>query len=273
MLLLKGEKNVLETIYILSAPYKKINSKSINSLKEAYTFLLNDMQSDIWHSNKANTEYVTEENTIRNLIKAFQTESLVDDTFYDMEETEQFNMLKVLKETEAAVRALGDKYPPFSWVFNLAMNSVFNVSSRIASGGTTSAAVGSLFIDPRGKYTENDMYELLIHELGHTLLFLYEWRFGLFNDQNSLLNKETFALSSIRNEYRPFDKAFHSVLVSLEVLQLRNRVLGHDILTVLHPPSEILIKSVRRSVESLIEVNSKKNMLNKFGSSLLLTFD
>lgn len=270
MLFLRGEKSVLQTVNVLTKPYQN-NSilTSFESLKTSYNKLITEIQPWVPHSKEINTEFITDLRTIKKLMEVFSTESLADDTFYDMEQSRQSQSAGILGRTKSSILTLGERHPGFSWVFNLVMNSVFNVSSKIASGGTTSAAVGVLFIDPRSHYTDEDMYELLVHELGHTLLFLHEWRFGLFNDVNRLTDPQTFALSAIRNQMRPFDKAIHSVLVAIEVLLLRDRVLGHYKKRFLHPPTNELIPMVNNSIKSISETDKRENMLTDFGKDLL----
>jgi hypothetical protein len=96
-----------------------------------------------------------------------------------------------------------------------------------------------------------DLQEFLIHELGHTLLFLDEWRFGLFTSYPELLKRENWVASAIRKTVRPLDKAFHSVVVATEVLLARDHLLGHPATSVLHPSSPVLASGVLRSIESM----------------------
>jgi hypothetical protein len=270
MLFLKGERSVIQTINVLSKPYQKKNTDpTFDTLKSSYQKLLGEIQPWIPHSKENKTEYVTDFKVIKKWMEVFSTESLADDTFYDMEQARQSKAIQILNRTMAAASKLGEKCPEFMWVYNLAMDSVFNVSSKIASGGTTSAAVGVLFVDPRDHYTEEDIYELLVHELGHTLLFLHEWRFGLFNNVMRLPEPQTFALSAIRNQMRPFDKAIHSVLVSIEVLLLRERVLGHNQKRYLHPPTDELVPMIENSIESITFTDNKEKMLTEFGKNIL----
>lgn len=270
MLFLRGEKDVLQTINVLTKPYQIINNPiSYDSLKIAYHKLLTDIQPEIPHSDSLNTDYINDIEVVKEFMTIFSTESLVDDTFYDIEQSRDHVTNEILDKTKSSASKLGEKYPPFNWIFNLTMDSVFNASSQIASGGTTSGAVGILFANPRNNYTDEDMYEFLVHELGHTLLFIYEWRFKLFNDPKRIIEPTTYALSAIRNQLRPMDKALHSVIVAVEILLLRDKVLGHDYKHSLHPSTHELIPMVNASIESILNTDRRENMLTGFGKTIL----
>lgn len=270
MLFLRGEKDVLQTINILSKSLQISGlDNSYDSLAKKYKMLLNEVQPGIPHSNQLYPMYLTDPQIIQRLLETFGTKSAADDTYYDLDAASMNESEIILNKTRESVKALGDEYPPFSWIFNLVMDTVFNVSSKVASGGTTSAAVGVLFIDPRKNYTKEDFYELLVHELGHTLLFLTEWRYGLFNDVTRITDFNTYAMSAIRNQSRPFDKAFHSVVVSIEILLLRTNVIGHEQKRFLHPSTAKLIPMVNQAIESIRETDKRENMLTPYGKNLL----
>lgn len=271
MLFLRGEKEVLQTINILSESLQISGpDNSYDSLVQKYKILLNKVQPWVPHSNQLYPTYLTDPKIIQRLLETFGTKSAADDTYYDLDTASMKESEIILSKTRELVKALGDEYPPFLWIFNLVIDTVFNVSSKIASGGTTSAAVGVLFIDPRKNYTKEDFYELLVHELGHTLLFISEWRYGLFNDVTRITDSNTYAMSAIRNQLRPFDKAFHSVVVSIEILLLRTNVIGHEQKRYLHPSTNKLVPMVNQAIESIRETDQREDMLTPYGKKLLL---
>ncbi|MDG4658581.1 HEXXH motif-containing putative peptide modification protein [Ectobacillus antri] len=164
---------------------------------------------------------------------------------------------------------LGEQYSKFIWMFDLAMDTIFQASSNVVTGGTTNAAVGILWINPRDTWSNIDMYEFLVHELAHTLLYIHEWRFGLFTDLSRLTDKSTYAMSAIRSQMRPMDKAFHSAIVATDVLLLRELVLGHKGQRELHPDTNDLLPMILKSIQSIQEVNNNKGMLTEHASWLL----
>ncbi|MGE7926852.1 aKG-HExxH-type peptide beta-hydroxylase [Lysinibacillus xylanilyticus] len=268
MLFLKGEKDVLKTISILSQKYSNGNS-SYTELKNAYTNLLDNLQDWVPHSHTLKTNYITDIDTTTKLFKVFNSESLADDVVYEMQKSNNEKAKNAMNTIYNAAENLGSIYPPFHWIYNLVIDTVFNISSESISGGTTSGAIGILFADPRSNYTNEDIYEFLVHELGHTLLFLYELRYGLYTDSKRIPDKNTFALSAMRKQLRPIDKALHSVVVATEVLLLRDKVLGHKHSCVLHPSTDELIPAVNISIESIFEMNRKENILTSYSENIL----
>lgn len=270
MIFLLDKEEIIKTFRVLTTPYNSKNGKiDYNNLKISYNKFLKEMYPDVPYSDKNEPEYITNSSLNKNLIKIFSIESSIDDTFYDLSENFSPKTVEILNRMKESADKLGELCPEFHLFYNLSFNSIFHSDSKIASGGTTSSAVGILFIDPRDYWIEEDYYEFLIHELGHTVLFLQEWRFGLFSSQLRLKDSNTFALSAIRGELRPMDKAFHSALVATDVLLFREKVIGHNHNFTLHPNTNKLISMVNSSFESMLEVNKKENILTKHALLLI----
>jgi hypothetical protein len=269
MLLVMGEKENIETLQVLSMPYAEGTLDTRDSLRKSYLKLINDMQPHLPFSNELLPSFVLEKDRIQKFINVFSIETSIDDTYYDMslEETQQIDL--IYSKVKGSIKNLGEKYPPFEWLFNLVLDSIIYSSSNIAVGGTASSLVGALWINPRENWTDNDVYEFLIHELGHTLLFLNEWRFGLFTSEERLSEKETYAMSAIRSQLRPMDKAFHSAIVATEVLLLREYVIGHEGEHHVHPDTKNLIPMVQNSIQSIRSVHKRENILTENAISIL----
>lgn len=271
MLLALEKKELLKTISILTTPFiVDKDNINFNEVKLAYIRLLNDMQPEIPHSESLYPEYIVDPILTKNLIGFFSLESNHDDTYYDLSGDSSIEENKqVLNNVKVTSEKLGEIVPSFRWFYDLVFNQVFYANSVIAAGGTTSTAVGTLFLDPRKYWLEEDLFEFLIHELDHTLLFLHEWAYGLFKSHQRLGNPETFALSAIRGQNRPMDKAFHSAIVATDIVLLREYYLGHDHNFNLHPPTTDLLTSIKLSFNSIIEVNQKEDILTDSALSLV----
>lgn len=270
MLFVLDEKQNLQTLQVLTTPYADKIPVNTETLRFAYQKLLNSMQPKVPHANGAKPAYVSGGETVNKLIEAFGVSSLFDDTYYDIEsESSQEHSQRILEWTRSSVNKLGDSFPQFVWMFDLVMDTIFQAYSKTVAGGTTNGAVGVLWVDPRETWSDIDMYEFLVHELAHTLLYLHEWRYGLFTSLIRLSEKPTYAMSAIRSQMRPMDKAFHSAVVATDVLLLRELILGHKGQRELHPETEDLVPMVLRSIESIREVNNRENMLTEYALSLL----
>ena len=192
---------------------------------------------------------------------------MVDDTQYDVKNLSREKSQVINSKIKTHVDELAQKHQEFSWIFNLVIDSVFSAESKVAAGGTTSSAVGKLWVNPREDWRNNDVYEFLIHELTHTLIFIYEWRYGLYNDPMRLLEPSTYALSAIRNKKRPMDKALHSAIVGTEILLYRKGKNEEDYK--LHPSTKVLTDNTFSSLLSIKAVSKEQNFLTTFGESLV----
>ncbi|UAK15811.1 aKG-HExxH-type peptide beta-hydroxylase [Sporolactobacillus terrae] len=273
MLDLLGLKENLKIVQVLSKSYCT-NQNLINyqNLKKGYRKFLSEIQPDVPHSKTNEINFVESNELTRSLSSIFGAKSLLDDVDYDLGDSQnKFNYKKnfALKETHSAMIELGEKYKSFKWLFNLAMDSVFYAPSQSAQGGTTSNAVGVLWVNPSDRWNKIDYYELLIHELCHTMIFLYERCYGIFTNKNKLTDPETFAVSAIRGKRRPLDKAYHSAIVATEILMFRKNIIGDVVPHVLHPETNDLISMTLVSLKSIKSVGIEKKMLNERAIKML----
>lgn len=125
--------------------------------------------------------------------------------------------------------------------------------SDCARGGSTSAALGVIWANPKLSYRIPDVVEFLMHELVHHAMFVDELCYGHY-DYDLILSKDRWANSAILHVGRPVDKVLHSLVVASEILAFRNNVLGHPADPKVHPPSTELIKQAQASLMSLRQV-------------------
>ncbi|MBL7545998.1 MAG: hypothetical protein JNL11_19420 [Bdellovibrionaceae bacterium] len=129
--------------------------------------------------------------------------------------------------------------------------TIFGKSSRV-HGGSSSNALGVLWLNPTDKWTEQDYCEFLVHEVTHQLLFLDERIHGHYSQYPKISLKENFAFSTILKRSRPLDKVIHSYFVGLNVLNYRKDN-GRDENNsyTLHPSIEHLSKGLEDTRNSL----------------------
>ncbi len=258
MITLIGPRGCLETIYALAAPYGDAGNPAAATLKRGYQAFLSQAQPHLPIADQATPVYIRPDDpkTYGRLYDAFNAGSNLDDTAYDFQDARATPeaatyALSQLNLVETQVRSLRAIYPVFGSIFDLAVNFVFAAASANAGGGTINSALGVLWADPRPDWRNQDHFEFLVHELSHVLLFLDEWRFQLFRSLEELADPDNYALSAIRGVARPLDKTFHSIVVSTEVLIVRDRLLGHPDEPVLHPTSPVLIAGTQAGIESI----------------------
>ncbi|MDD9150469.1 MULTISPECIES: aKG-HExxH-type peptide beta-hydroxylase [unclassified Sporolactobacillus] len=273
MLNLLGLRQNLKIIQVLSKSYcTEQDLINYQGLKKGYKNFLREIQPDVPHSKTNEINFVESNELTRSFVSIFGSKSLLDDVDYDLGNSQiESNYKKnfALKKTRSAMIELGEKYESFKWLFNLAMDSVFYAPSQMAKGGTTSDAVGVLWVNPSDNWNKIDYYELLIHELCHTMIFLYEWQCGIFSNKNRLTDSETFAMSAIRGKRRPLDKAYHSAIVATEILMFRKNIIRDEVQHVLHPETHELISMTLVSLKSVKNIGIEKKMLNERAIEML----
>lgn len=272
MLLLKGLPHVVKTVVTLASPHADEPLDSMPALERAYLEFLGTVQRRVPRpASGGGTDYTRDPAVEAALLAEFNAESSLDDTLYrlDARGDDGDRRERQLETMRRRVEELGELFPDFATCFALAVNTVFYAPCRVAAGGTTSNALGVIWIDARPSWGPQDAYEFLVHELGHTLVFLDEWRFGLYASPQEMVDPRNYALSAIRRDRRPLDKALHSALVGAEVLLLRERVLGDPDAPVLHPPTPELRRGILECVDSIESMPNATSILTPYALELL----
>lgn len=150
-------------------------------------------------------------------------------------------------------------------VFDLVIHSVFVRSSnyvegRASHGGSSSSAMGVIWMAVGPKIAVPDVVEMLLHELTHHLLFLDECNYPHF-DYALIKREDTRAFSAILNMSRPIDKVVHSIMVATELVLGRGSfpALAHS--SSVHPPTPKLIDDVLTACASLNHLDPAAEVL------------
>ena len=168
-------------------------------------------------------------------------------------ERDRKEKLGFAKDTLSQLFALSES---FSFVFDLVVHSVFvrpskpGKTSLGAHGGSSSAAIGSIWLEVGSKITALDLTEMFIHELAHQLVFIDELNHTQFN-YSLIVKPENFARSAILKRNRPLDKTVHSIVVGAYLVQARNEFLNSHCATLIHPTTESLKQDTLDSIESV----------------------
>ncbi|WP_123957872.1 aKG-HExxH-type peptide beta-hydroxylase [Cupriavidus necator] len=86
-------------------------------------------------------------------------------------------------------------------LFDTIITDIFILPSDIARAGSTSAALGVIWANPRVQYTLHDVIEILVHELSHHTMFIDELRYSHY-DYESIIDRSTWATSAIFHALR-----------------------------------------------------------------------
>lgn len=141
-------------------------------------------------------------------------------------------------------------------LFDTLVTEIFILPSAIAKAGSTSAALGVIWANPRLHHTLHDVIEILVHECTHQTMFIDEFRYSHYN-YDLMPDRSTWATSAILHVPRPLDKVLHSAVVAAEILLLREEVLGHPVRPAIHPHTPVLRRQLSASLESMESIASK----------------
>lgn len=182
---------------------------------------------------------------LNDLSQASMIESLV---FFDEE--------KYKEKIYTAISALESQNIELATLIKIIFRYLLFGKSSKAHGGSTSNALGILWVNPSDKWTIQDYCEFLVHEVTHQLLFLDERVYGHYSQYPQISKKENFAFSTILKRSRPLDKVIHSYFVGKNVLQYRLENWDHgENKFHLHPETQALKKGIRDTHNSLTPIH------------------
>jgi hypothetical protein len=255
MILQSGTALQIDTILTLIGTIDFQTSKNIKSKESAIfeyrKFLLTLKQRPVSLTTTIPT-FGNDSDSDDALARLFANKSLLDDRGQD--QVISGNSSRIAHENKnmvlAALDRIAVKSPLHYTFFSFLITDILFRPSAIARGGSTSRAIGLIWLNLKKDYSVDDVAEILIHELTHHSLFLDELRFSHYNYEE-ILDPHSWARSAILKIPRPLDKVLHSIIVAIEVLLLRDRCIGHPSAPRIHPPTETLIAQVLESIESV----------------------
>ncbi|MBI4041218.1 MAG: hypothetical protein HY390_05065 [Deltaproteobacteria bacterium] len=267
-----GFEQNLETLILLAKPYAgHKNIYDLNSLKKAYFRFLKKIQPNVPLPQKSTLEFVSNPELIAKLIKLFMVDTELNDIENIMNSGNASYAKKALNNIQQSYQRLLERNPSFGSLFNLVVNMIFCAQSKMAGGGTTSAAIGVIWSDHRPHWQNQDFIEFFIHETSHTLLFLDEYRYQHYRDLKQVAKPENYTPSAILQKNRPLDKVLHSLIVATEILLARSTWLGEPSTCQLHPPTSILLPQTRNALSSLQNASLPNKLLTERAHYLLET--
>lgn len=154
-------------------------------------------------------------------------------------------------------------------MFELVIHSIFiKKTNRVsdgsaAHGGSSSNAIGSIWLSLNDDLSTDDICELLIHELTHHLLFIDEYCHYHF--EYSLIGEPAnFAQSAIRKSKRPLDKVVHSIVVAAELVSARSAILDEGACTPrkVHPDTPTVISATFDACDSVLALSNLPELVS-----------
>ena len=269
MYYLYGQDEVLKTIARLARPFIEKPIQNATDLETAFHSFLSSYQPSVPRPSFLGLHWIEDAETEAKLRDLYNTVSILNDRDQSKQlgdripEHERLVLQNVAKE---ALDRLGKLEPKIFQCFQLVIDSLFYRASTSASGGSTSNAVGVIWMNNRVHWNKQDLVEFLIHELTHNLFFIDELCHLHYRNYDEIAKEENYSLSAILHTRRPLDKVVHSMVVSIEILSARAFLLGEPAETHVHPPSPLLIQKLDRS---LLELGNKESLLTERGNDVI----
>ena len=263
MLTVDGYENTVRNVYRISKPYigeRKI--KQLLDMRKYYLDFLEDYQAEV-AINRNKDMFIVDEEIEDNLSKAFAQSSL-DDLNQDKTLGAAFSTdikRQKIEQSREALYKLFSMDEKLSLIFKLVVHSIFirkNNPRKTASrsyAGSTSGALGVIWISGADNMTANDLVEVFLHELTHHLIFIDELNAPQF-DYKEMVKKENYARSAILRNGRPLDKVVHSIIVATEVVEGRKTFLPDTGDRIIHPNTDRMVKDIISACKSVFAVEN-----------------
>lgn len=276
MFSLYGYEETIRNVYRVAHPF--IANRKVNTTEDLRIFYLDFLETHQPYMpvNRSEEIFITDEQIEDALVSAYGHNA----TLNDLQQSEviggpypdavKHEMIARVREALDTFRNLDDT---LTVIFDLTIHSVVirpssKPQGRASHGGSSSAAIGTIWIAPRPTTTKFDIVEMLLHELTHHLLFLDERNYAHF-DYNLIGNRENRAFSAILNMNRPVDKVAHSIVVATELVLARSRFLGDKNPRSVHPQTDKMIADVITAHASITNLESTDQLLRPRISEIL----
>lgn len=267
---LNGYENIIKSIYKISKTKDfKRKIDNFDQLKKAYLDFLQSYRPNL-AINYSKDLIITDKKIEDNLSQAFAKSELDDlnqsnvigDQHSDSEKEEKILLVR------EALNDLLSLDANFTKIFNLAIHSIFvrkdsrENSERMTHGGSSSGAIGVIWVSCEDKIRKEDLVEIFIHEITHTLVFIDELNTKQFY-YSEMIKEENYARSAILLYNRPMDKVVHSIIVGTEILMSRESFLQYSNKVQVHPNSKILAKNIILACESIFALKNYEKVVTQ----------
>jgi hypothetical protein len=254
-------------------PSKKVKISEISStadLSQRYATFIERFQNRKTRANPLCPNIVADHQEAKQFCSHLEKDalSLLDDMGQDqiINIAEDTQVAAKKRLVERAIQCLDALSRPHKILFDLIVTDIFIMPSDKARGGSTSAALGVIWANPKLTYRVPDVVEFLLHETVHHAMFIDELCYGHY-DYEHITSQDRWAHSAILHIGRPVDKVLHSLVVAAELLAFRNNVSGHLANPLVHPPTPKLMAQATASLASLQDTMERES---RKGIELLL---
>lgn len=264
MLSITSPDNVYESMAVLAATRNKDETfNTFVDLEFGFHNFLEFYQPDVPRVRETGTHIIKDSRLNQKLADLFAIESALDDKNQSAMMGVQFDDDELKFAEQLFFETLDfmqSAFPDAHFALSLVIDSIFLRKSEQSGGGSTSNAIGVIWLNSRSHWSKYDLIELLVHELTHNMMFIDEVRYLHYSDYDLILDEKNFSQSAILHTKRPLDKVVHSIVVATELLLLRENYIGEPNSPRIHPPSEIIKNQTLKSCQSLVSMPNYKEL-------------
>lgn len=275
MLSITDSKDIIQNVYRMSS-VPGVTPRTLGDLRDAYLGLLQGPRFEA-PVNTSATLVITSPEAIGALSAAFSGGALndLDQSTIIGDVFDERSMEIKRKAVDQAVAELRSLSPDLDRVFSLVIHSVMIKGTNklsdgsAAHGGSSSNAIGTIWLSVDDSLRHPDIVELLLHELTHHLVFIDEYNRNHF-DYDLIAMPDNYALSAIRGTFRPLDKVVHSIIVATELVYARSNLFRHNESEVaVHPDTATILRETLASCESVMGLPNVDELASKRAQELV----
>ncbi len=259
---LLGSDELLKNLILLARPYLK-GRATFCALKAAYKDFLRETQPSTPKCASDEIAVLSDLEKITPFLKVFEPGYKEEDIEPNVDFTERH------ERVQRALKQMPELDEEIASIFSLVVHTIFFAPLREIKGGSNSTAIGTLWLNPRPHWSDQDVLEIMVHESTHNLIFLDELVHTHYTDYDEVRKEENNAWSPSLLKPRPLDKVLHALTVDAEVLQFREQVMGHPKEEKpLHPRSSVMIERMKKSLSTIVGTHREKILTER--SKMLL---
>lgn len=210
-------KNIISNINNISKVNRNEGGYLDNSLKTNLFNVLNKLQKvDIPFKDDDIIVKFDDPAIINHLInkKVINEEDIIDNKHL-FDATEQANIYENINK---ALKLLKMIHNDLSYLINQLTGTILCFKKKGTGGGTTSCALGLIWLNPHEDWTIIDYAEALYHEFTHTSIFIDDMVNKMFINVHDCKKEEAYVTSAILKIKRPLDSAYHAAGVAVALM-------------------------------------------------------
>jgi hypothetical protein len=271
-----GFEECVRNVYRVAHPF--VGSRSISTTEDLRAPYLDFLQNHQPYMpvNRSDDVIVTDPDIENALVASYSHNTLLNDLNQSeiigepYESTLKSEKVAIVRDALWEFRDLDNTLGALfdSTIHSIVIRPSNRPQGRASHGGSSSAAMGTIWMAVGPTVSKADLVEMLLHELTHHLLFIDERNYPHF-DYALIARDENRAFSAILNLNRPVDKVLHSIVVATELILGRQRFLPNAERVVVHPSTSKLIANAMTAHASITSLESAGQLLRPRAHEIL----